>query len=597
VGSSISYEFLHPRPAPQEFGGLWVAGANDVFVCGSSGTVLRRQGGAWTSYDTDAGNGLFAIWGASPSDVFAVGEGGTVVRFDGRGWHEMNTGVLHSLRAVWGTSSDNVYAVGYRGSIIHYNGAAWEIVDHGLTAGSGDWHLYDIWGTAADDIFVVGYHRNGSSQGLVWHYDGTTWTETRTGTRLYAVAGTASNNVFVAGSSGQMYRFDGSDWLTQPNLGSDDIHTIWCASASDIWAGGHTYDYGMGRYIGALWRFNGTSWNNVEEGTFEDYIEGIDGSAEIDVYLVGEGNQLAHFDGSDWGFINEVRETGDDLSGIWGFSYDDIWAVGSYGTILHYDGSIWADVSSGTDMRLGDVWGPDPAHVYAAGEAGTILFYGGSAWAPVLHGLGDADLSFVWGTSATDVWFGGSASSVFYYDGAWHDRSVDAISYGYVNGIWSSAPDDCYVLLDGSILHFDGASWDILTIENHAASAVFGLGAGDVYFLAEDRAFAPNARAGEGLGRSPAQPVGATHLFRYNGSEFQRLEVEAGSWLSGIWVSGAGSMFFTGGPYAKILHYNGSAMAERRIGEGIWLNDLWGDGPDTVYASGSMGTVVRITAQ
>lgn len=33
-----------------------------------------------------------------------------------------------------------------------------------------------------------------------------------------------------------------------------------------------------------------------------------------------------------------------DLTGVWGTSSSDLFAVGSGGTVLHYDGSAWSDM-------------------------------------------------------------------------------------------------------------------------------------------------------------------------------------------------------------------------------------------------------------
>ena len=39
--------------------------------------------------------------------------------------------------------------------------------------------------------------------------------------------------------------------------------------------------------------------------------------------------------------------TTDNLESVWGSSGDDVFAVGGGGTILHYEGSAWSDMSSG----------------------------------------------------------------------------------------------------------------------------------------------------------------------------------------------------------------------------------------------------------
>ena len=67
------------------------------------------------------------------------------------------------------------------------------------------------------------------------------------------------------------------------------------------------------------------------------------------------------------------------LDKVWGSASDDVFTVGKGGTILHYDGESWSAMESGTDVWLKDVWGTPGGDVFAVGEDGTILHhYGGS---------------------------------------------------------------------------------------------------------------------------------------------------------------------------------------------------------------------------
>jgi hypothetical protein len=49
-----------------------------------------------------------------------------------------------------------------------------------------------------------------------------------------------------------------------------------------------------------------------------------------------------HFDGSLW--TTQVSSTGADLMGIWGTGAKNIYAVGLGGTIIHFDGASWSKV-------------------------------------------------------------------------------------------------------------------------------------------------------------------------------------------------------------------------------------------------------------
>jgi len=63
------------------------------------------------------------------------------------------------------------------------------------------------------------------------------------------------------------------------------------------------------------------------------------------------------------------------LNDVWGSSANDIFAVGSGGTILHYNGSNWSAMTSGTIQGLNAVWGSSANDIFAVGSGGTILHY------------------------------------------------------------------------------------------------------------------------------------------------------------------------------------------------------------------------------
>ena len=75
-----------------------------------------------------------------------------------------------------------------------------------------------------------------------------------------------------------------------------------------------------------------------------------------------------------WGWQNPFPQ-GNGLLGAWGSSLSDVFAVGYGGTVLHYNGSAWGPMASGTTNQLLGVWGSSPSDVFAVGNWGTILHY------------------------------------------------------------------------------------------------------------------------------------------------------------------------------------------------------------------------------
>ncbi|MBN1205570.1 MAG: hypothetical protein JXB05_11680 [Myxococcaceae bacterium] len=76
-----------------------------------------------------------------------------------------------------------------------------------------------------------------------------------------------------------------------------------------------------------------------------------------------------------------------ELYGVWGSSGTDVWAVGAGGTILHWDGEEWTPFSSPTDRDLRAISGSGPDNIFAVGgregdPLPTIVQWDGTVWKP-----------------------------------------------------------------------------------------------------------------------------------------------------------------------------------------------------------------------
>ena len=135
-------------------------------------------------------------------------------------------------------------------------------------------------------------------------------------------------------------------------------------------------------------------------------LNDIWGSSADNVFAVGNGGTILHYDGSNWSGMSSG--TSGYLYGVWGSSGDNVFAVGNGGTILHYDGSNWSAMTSGTIQGLNDVWGSSADDVFAVGWVGTILHYDGSNWSGMSSGTTFEKLSAVCGSSEDNVFAVGS---------------------------------------------------------------------------------------------------------------------------------------------------------------------------------------------
>jgi hypothetical protein len=105
------------------------------------------------------------------------------------------------LGGIWGSSPSDVFAVGGlngQGIILHYDGSSWSPMTGGTIA-----ELYSVWGSSSRDVFAVGMN------GTILHYDGSTWSkmESGTGNYLQGMWGSCSSDVFAAGDWGTILHY------------------------------------------------------------------------------------------------------------------------------------------------------------------------------------------------------------------------------------------------------------------------------------------------------------------------------------------------------------------------------------------------------
>ena len=92
------------------------------------------------------------MWGTSANDVYIGGDGGTIVRYDGVRWQTLGVPTTRDLRTIWGRGPTEIYAAGDSGTVLRYDGAAWKTIATPSTR-----TLYSIFGVPGTaQIAIVG---------------------------------------------------------------------------------------------------------------------------------------------------------------------------------------------------------------------------------------------------------------------------------------------------------------------------------------------------------------------------------------------------------------------------------------------------------
>lgn len=250
------------NPGISDFWGLDennVWGVGGVLLPDGGSNVIKWDGSTWSSVPYAKQIILYGIYGFSANQIWVVGNGnynwGGAAFWDGVKFTEYKfdadkpeyADTIYALQGVWGTAPDDVWAVGQRGTIIHWDGSKWKKV-----AGiNRKYHFYEVTGRSRNEVYTAGKNPvNG--EWVLYMYNGITWKTMALGYSHLTRAG------------------------------------IWQAKSGEIFL------------LGGLNLI-------LKNGRLNDFILGntyvqnsIRGTAINNIFTVGHGGEIFHFNGIDW---------------------------------------------------------------------------------------------------------------------------------------------------------------------------------------------------------------------------------------------------------------------------------------------------------
>jgi hypothetical protein len=143
------------------------------------------------------------------------------------------------------------------------------------------------------------------------------------------------------------------------------------------------------------------------------------GSSASDVWLVGAGSTILHWDGNAWSTGPGVPnpDPAGSISRVSGNAAANVWAIGVLGgatVSLHWTGASWAQANIQVSVRLHDISSTGPYDAWVVGDRGTIMRWDGGSWTGMESDTGQ-DLFAVWGVSQTEAWALGRNGTIVRY--------------------------------------------------------------------------------------------------------------------------------------------------------------------------------------
>jgi hypothetical protein len=181
---------------------------------------------------------------------------------------------MRGLASVWGANSQDVWAAGYYGSLYHFDGLSWQrvLIDTTLSFGN-------IFGLSSTDIYTACArildkdNQRDSTQYLMYHYNGSLW--------------------FPIDS---FYEFPG---YYQERFGFN----LWGTTTSIYSA------------YQAVYKKTGSSWTSILNTGLPFYS--VFGTDDNNIFIGGYGNQIYHFNGTNWSQFNQFSDATKFCTSIW----------------------------------------------------------------------------------------------------------------------------------------------------------------------------------------------------------------------------------------------------------------------------------------
>jgi hypothetical protein len=194
-------------------------------------------------------------------------------------------------------------------------------------------------------------------------------------------------------------------------------------------------------------------------------------------------------------------------------------------------------------------------------------------WIVLRRGLTSNDLNGVWCNTASDIWAVGANNTIVHYDGADWDMPTTGLPSASYAGVFGTSGTDAWAVgTSGTAVHWNGTAWSKVTTGTSAnLTAVWGSAPNNYY---------ATGNGGVGL--------------HYNGSSWSTISFpdQVTGNLHGVWGADASHVYMVGdGGVAEF--FDGSSWLKVSSPTTQPLLSVWGTSANNVYAAGGLGTMLH----
>ncbi|AFH50631.1 Hypothetical protein IALB_2928 [Ignavibacterium album JCM 16511] len=129
--------------------------------------------------------------------------------------------------------------------------------------------IQSIWGSSPDNVWAVGPGGLNANEKL-WHFNGNVWQPYQQvlPTAPECIYGTDQNNIWIGGSDGKIFRFDGTSWnqvhsIIRSDTSGNWINDIVGKESNDIYAIGYAYLIQEPKQRSFILHYDGVKWKEI----------------------------------------------------------------------------------------------------------------------------------------------------------------------------------------------------------------------------------------------------------------------------------------------------------------------------------------------
>lgn len=302
------------------------------------------------------------------------------------------------------------------------------------------------------------------------------------------------------------------------------------------------------------------------------------------------------------------------LWGVHAIEEDDVYAVGLGGAILHYDGKSWkSDAGSATGATWYGMHGSGQT-IVLVGSGGAIQRTTGQGLEPV-SAPAAVDLHDVHSADEAVFWVVGDLGTVLRGEGA-EFALIDVPTNADLHGVHVAGPDEVFVVGDGgTLLRFDGSDWAAIELPD-AGGVIYDLfdvtdvgdgellitgGNGFTLYGHPDTGFTSLGPLTGGSDLHAAWGTGGegflvgedSAVYRFTGVSAIPQIVQTTQHLRSVWGAATNDVWAVG-LAGVVLHFDGLTWTQiDDLPVGSAFEVLWGNASDDVYAAGHNGVIMH----